>query len=79
MQAMVAAWDKCRRRWDLADADHLKYKYMQVSFSRLSITFAVNAFCVSIIIACTAVASENSSKSSSNPGIICMSCMLRKL
>ena len=23
--------DKCRRRWDLADADHLKYKFMQVT------------------------------------------------
>jgi hypothetical protein len=22
--------DKCRRRWDLADAEHLKYKFMQV-------------------------------------------------
>ena len=22
--------EKCRRRWDLADADHLKYRFMQV-------------------------------------------------
>ena len=24
------SYDKCRRRWDLADAEHLKYKFMQV-------------------------------------------------
>ena len=22
--------EKCRRRWDLADAEHLKYRFMQV-------------------------------------------------
>ena len=25
--------DKCRRRWDLADAEQLKYKFMQVHFT----------------------------------------------
>ena len=25
--------EKCRRRWDLADADHLKYRFMQVQLA----------------------------------------------
>ena len=31
--------EKCRRRWDLADAEHLKYRFMQVrcSFQQLPI------------------------------------------
>ena len=28
--------DKCRRRWDLADAENLKYKFMQVGLPLLS-------------------------------------------
>ena len=28
--------DKCRRRWDLADAEFLKYKFMQVGYTGLS-------------------------------------------